>query len=196
MIPRTIIITRFLKHIMDPWVWTLIFLLVALLFAVLEIFVPSGGVLIFMAVATLLGSVIFAFLSGPLFGSLYFFVIMIGVPVLLWYGLKWWPDTAVGRRILLNPEDDPALKPNVELENLKSLIGKHGIAKSKMMLSGLIEVEGRRLNALSESAIIETGDEVVVVSVDGINVIVRTAMGKTSVSLPPNAEPIIEDPFA
>ena len=183
---------------MDPWVWTLVFLLVALVFAVLEIFVPSSGVLIFMAVATLLGSVVFAFLSGPLFGFLYFFAVTIGIPILLWYALKWWPDTAVGRRILLNPEDDPALKPDVELERLKTLIGKRGVAKSQMMLSGLVEVEGRRLNALSESAIIEIGNEVTVVSVDGINVIVRPATGKTGVptSPPPDAEPTVEDPFA
>jgi len=184
---------------MDPLVWTFIFLFVALVFAVLEIFVPSGGVLAFMAVSTLLGSIVFAFLNGPLFGFLYFFAITIGVPLLLWHGLKWWPDTAVGRRILLNPEDDPALKPDVELERLKTLIGKHGVARSKMMLSGLVEVDGRRLNALSESTIIEIGDEVVVVSVDGINVIVRPVSKRKARAVTPHSngvEPTVEDPFA
>ena len=186
------------RIIMDSWIWTFVFLAVAFCFAVLEIFVPSGGVLALMAVSTLLASIVFAFLSGPLFGFLYFFAVTIAVPIFLWYAIKWWPNTAVGRRILLNPEEDPALRPDIELERLKTLVGKHGIAKSKMMLSGLIEVEGRRLNAISESAIIESGDEVVVVSVDGINVIVRAAAKKNSVSsLPPReAEPIIEDPFA
>jgi membrane protein implicated in regulation of membrane protease activity len=151
-----------------------------------------------MAVTTLLVSVVFAFLSSPMFGSLYFAVITVGVPIFLWHAFKWWPNTLVGRRILLNPEEDPALQPNVELQHLKALTGKHGIAKSKMMFSGQIEVEGRRLNALSESTVVEIGDEVVVVSVDGINVIVRPVPKKTSIpDLPPKeTEPTVEDPFA
>ena len=166
-------------------------------FAVLEIFVPSGGLLAFMAVTTLLGSVVFAFLSGPTFGALYFVAVAIGVPIFLWHAFKWWPNTAIGRRILLNPEDDPALQPDVELERLKSLVGKRGIAKSRMMLSGLIEVEGRRLNALSESAVIENGEEIVVLSVDGINVIVRPSSPKAAIpTASEKAVPTVEDPFA
>ena len=183
---------------MDSWLWTIVFLVAAICFAFAEIFVPAGGVLVFMAVVLLLGSVVFAFLSGPLFGTLYFVVVTVGVPIFLWHALQWWPNSTVGRRVLLNPEDDPALQPNDELERLKSLVGKHGIARSKMMLSGLIEIEGQRLNALSESAIVEIGDEIVVVSVDGINVIVRPLPKRATVSASPSkeAEPTVEDPFA
>ena len=183
--------------VMDSWVWTILFLAVAVCFAFAEIFVPSGGALAFMAVATLLVSVVFAFFSGPLFGTAYFAAVTVGVPVFLWYAFNWWPNTVIGRRILLNPEEDPALQPNVELERLKTLIGKRGIARSQMMLSGLIEVEGRRLNALSESVIIEQGSEIVVVSADGINVIVRPVTKKTVASdtVSPEVEPTVEDPF-
>ncbi len=183
---------------MDSWVWTFIFLGIAVLFAVLEIFVPSGGLLAFLASTVLLLSVVFAFLSHPLFGALYFFAVAVGVPVFLWHAFKWWPNTMMGRRILLNPEEDPALQPDAELERLKKLVGKRGVARCKMMLSGQIEVEGRRLNALSESTIIEVGDEVVVVSVDGINVIVRPLSKKEPKPVPPTGEtePTIEDPFA
>jgi len=182
---------------MDSWVWTILFLSVAICFVFAEIFVPSGGALAVMAVATLLVSVVFAFLSGPMFGTVYFVAVTIGVPVFLWYAFKWWPTTTLGRRILLNPEEDPALQPNVELERLKTLIGKRGVAKSKMMLSGLVEVEGKRLNAVSESVAIEQGNEIVVVSVDGINVIVRPAAKKTRVPSPTVQETAtVEDPFA
>jgi len=181
---------------MDPWFWMIVFLGVAVCFAVMEVFIPSGGVLAFMAAAALLGSIVFAFLSGPLFGSLYFTAVTIGVPVFLYYAFQWWPNTAVGRRILLNPEEDPALQPNAELEHLKALAGKRGIAKSKMMLSGLIEVEGQRLNALSESAVVESGDEIIVVSVDGINVIVRPVAKKTALAVTSEeSEPTVDDPF-
>ncbi len=183
---------------MAPWIWTFIFLGISLLLGIMEIFVPSGGVLAFLALSALVGSIVFAFQTHLLFGSLYLFATSIGIPIFLWYAFQWWPNTMIGRRILLNPEEDPALTPNAELERLKKLVGKRGVAKSKMMLSGLIEVEGRRLNALSESVIIEPGEEIVVVSVDGINMIVRPTTKKDAPVVQPTREPepTIDDPFA
>jgi hypothetical protein len=106
----------------------------------------------------------------------------------------------MGHRILLQPEEDPALQPNTELIALKQLIGKQGVARSKMMLSGQIEIDGKRINAISESEPIETGDAIIVTIVDGINILVR----KTDASINPvnvtiektEQEPTIDDPFA
>lgn len=178
---------------MDPWVWTLICLALAFLFAFLEIFVTSGGILAFLSAVALIGSVVFAFLDNPVFGGSYMAGVIVGVPVLLWFAFKWWPHSPMGRRILLNPDDDPALAPNPELDALKKMIGKRGVAKSKMMLSGLIEVEGKRLNAISESETVEPGEEVVVVRVDGIGVLVRKA--PMPIVAATETVDAVEDPF-
>lgn len=180
---------------MDPWVWALICLGLAFLFAFLEIFITSGGILAFLSAVALFGSVVFAFLDSPIFGSSYLLGVVVGVPTLLWYAFRWWPGSPMGRRFLLNPEDDPALALDPELEALKTLVGRRGIARSKMMLSGLIEVEGRRLNAVSESEAVEPGEEIVVVRVDGVNVLVRKAP-VVSVSETGETVDTVEDPFA
>lgn len=180
---------------MDPWVWTLICLGLAFLFAFLEVFVTSGGILAFLSAVALLGSVVFAFLDSPVFGGSYMVGVIVGVPILLWYAFKWWPSSPMGRRILLNPEDDPALAPDPELDALKKMVGKWGVAKSKMMLSGLIEIEGKRLNAISESEPIEAGEEIIVVRIEGISVLVRKAP-VTVVSETGETLESVEDPFA
>ncbi|MDR0704250.1 MAG: hypothetical protein LBF88_04605 [Planctomycetaceae bacterium] len=136
---------------MDFWFWALIFLGLSVFFAVLEVFITSGGILTFLSVTTLLTGIVLAFQCSPVWGGVYLFGVTVCIPVFLWFAFKIWPHTMMGRRILLQPEDDPALQPNTELLALKQLVGKQGMARSKMMLSGLIEIEGKRLNAISES---------------------------------------------
>lgn len=175
----------------------------AIFFAALEVLLPSGGLLAILAGATLVGSVVFAFLSSPYVGVGYMLATLVGVPTLLWYFLRWWPQSRMGRRFISDPEDDPALQPDENLLALKRLVGKRGVAKSKMMLSGLIEVEGRRINAISETEALEPGDELIVVRVDGINVLVRPLPPGVTAATGPDKEAAVaeddqtvEDPFA
>lgn len=190
----------FISIFMDPWFWTVIFFGLAALFAVLEFFITSGGILAFLSVAALVGSVVFAFLGNPYIGAAYVLGIAVGVPMLIWYLFKWWPNTAMGRQIMLDPETDPALQPDTDLIARKELVGKRGVAKSKMMLSGLVEVEGKRLNAISEMEPIEPGEEIVVVRVDGIDLLVRKAppmaVGDAEAASEADDVEAIVDPFA
>lgn len=183
---------------MEPWFWTVIFLGLGFLFIFLEFFITSGGILAFLAAVSLLASVFFAFLNGPAFGGSYTLGVVGGVAVLCWYFFKYWPQSAMGRRMLLNPEDDPALAPDEELLALKGLVGKRGIARSKMLLSGQIEIGGKRINAVSESESLEPGEAVVVVNVDGINVLVRKAADVPASAPEPakTSEQTVDDPFA
>ena len=183
---------------MPSWVWTCILLGAAFLIAVLELFLPSGGILAFLAVCALIGSVIFAFQTDAVFGAIYLFGVTIAVPFVVWYLLMLFPKTPIGRTMFMNPEDDPALQPDPEKEAMKQLVGKQGVAKTLMMLSGQIEIDGRRINAISESQAIEPGTPVIVVTVDGINIIVRAVPDAAS-NVPSHSAapaPVIEDPFA
>ena len=180
---------------MYPILWTFLFLSLTFVVAVLEMFLPSGGFLAVLAIAFLVTSIVFSFQADIVFGSFYTLAVGLLVPVFLWVALRIWPNTWIGRRILLTPEEDPALLPDAEQQTLKQLVGKHGMAKSKMLLGGLIEIEGHRYNAVSDAEPIESGEIVSVIRIEGTSIIVR----KTNLpeSLASSTEsPTLEDPFA
>ena len=59
----------------------------------------------------------------------------------------------------------------------RQLVGRVGTAKSKMLPSGSISIDGRLFDAVSQGQAIDTGQAVVVVEVRGNRVIVRPADG-------------------
>ena len=180
---------------MYPILWTFLFFCLAFTIAVLEVFLPSGGIFGVLAIAMLITSIVFSFQVNVVFGSLYTFGVCLFVPVFIWCALRMWPKTWIGRQILLTPENDPALVPNEELQTLKQLVGKHGVAKSKMLLGGLIEIEGNRYSAVSDAEPIESGEPIGVIRIEGTSIIVRKISLAESKASAAEALPL-EDPFA
>ena len=181
---------------MYPILWTFLFLGLALIVAVLEVFLPTGGILAGLAIALLVTSIVFSFQSGITFGSIYTFIVCLLVPVFLWAALRLWPQTWIGRQILLTPEDDPALVPDEEQQMLKQLVGKHGMAKSKMLLGGHIEVEGDRYSAVSDAEPIDVGDPICVIRIEGTSIIVRKLNLSEIRTVAVAEDSPLEDPFA
>lgn len=184
---------------MEYLVWAILLFAGAILLAILEIFVPSGGILAVLAVTSLVGSILFAVLTDAVFGMAYSGVLLIVVPVVLWKLARFWPETAVGKMILLDPEGDPALAPDAEREKLKALVGRTGIARSRMMPAGTVEIDGQRFDAISDGMPIDPGTPILVIRVDGINMTVRETTGPAP-AVPRGAtarqEETVEDPFA
>ena len=98
--------------------------------------------------------------------------------------------------MLLEPDDDPALLPDSENETLQSLIGKTGVAQSRMMPSGIVLLEGIKYDALSEGEPIDPGTRVVVIQANKINIVVR-AVTATTIPIQESVEemPVVPDPF-
>ncbi|MDR1384376.1 MAG: hypothetical protein LBJ67_11135 [Planctomycetaceae bacterium] len=158
---------------MDNWVWALLLLVLAIAIGFIELFVPSGGSLTALAILVFIGSVVFAFLQGTAFGSIFVVLVMVGVPLSIWYLLKIWQTTPLSRHILLDPADDPALWRDETVEKYKTLIGKMGIAKSVMTPAGQIEIDGKCYDAISEGMAIDPKTTIVVVQVDGVHITIR-----------------------
>ena len=184
--------------IMDPWLWAILLLVLAVGIGFLELFVPSGGLLGVLAVLALVGSIVFGFIQDPIFGGIYLVLLVIGVPLLIREMVKLWPETPIGKMILLDPANDPALEKDQELEQYQKLLGQHGIVRSPMMPSGLIEINGRRYDALSEGIPLDPGTPIVVIHVQGYVITVRSR-SQASQSVPSltleDEEPKVEDPF-
>lgn len=158
---------------MEPWIWTIIFVLLGLVLAILELFLPSGGVLAFFSFAAFCTSLIFAFHQSLEFGIGFTGLLMVGLPILVWQLFVLWPHTPIGKRMLLDPGDDPALAPDEEKDERQQLIGKTGKAESRMMPSGTVLLENRRYDAVSEAEPIDPGTPIIVVRANKLNILVR-----------------------
>ena len=71
---------------MDPLAWSALLLLLGLTLVVLEVFVPSGGMLGFLSIGSLTASIILAFYNrGAAVGFLFLAITAAAVPTMLVY---------------------------------------------------------------------------------------------------------------
>ncbi len=162
---------------MDPLVWSSLLLLVGLTLVICEVFIPSGGVLGLLSVSALVAAVSLAFYhKGVETGLLFLTVATVLVPAALALAFRYWPQTPMGRRLLLEVRTGEDMLPDTpERRKLAQLVGKLGVAKSLMLPSGAVSVEGRTIDAISEGMSIEAGQRIRVVAVHGSRVVVRPA---------------------
>jgi len=160
---------------MDPLVWSALLLLLGLALLFAEVFVPSGGVLGFLSIVSLVSGVIWAFYyRGPQAGFLFLVMTVVLAPVALVAAFRWWPKTPMGRRLLLDvPTSEEVLPDTPQRRALRQLVGKIGVAKSLMLPSGAVEIDGQAHQALSEGPAIEPGQRIRVIEVRGNRVLVR-----------------------
>jgi membrane-bound ClpP family serine protease len=189
---------------MELWIWAILLLVIGLALVVAEVFVPSGGLIGFLAFCTITGAVIVAFMENSTIGLTVLAISIIGLPTAIALGLKWWPHTPIGRRVLLDtPQGNEVLPDDPRRRALKGLVGKLGRAKSKMLPSGAVVVDGHSIDAVSEGVPIDEGQPIQIVAVHGVEVIVRPVDEQTlrEASRPADdvlAQPIesvVPDPF-
>jgi len=162
---------------MTAVVWVLLLLIVGLAVMVLEVFLPSGGILGFLSLTAIVAAIATAFLEmGATAGFVVLAVATVVVPTVLALAFRWFPETPLGRRVLPPPPDPadvaPAAARRLELEKL---LGRSGRALSEMLPWGMVEIDGVRVEAQSDGGPIECGAAVQAVSVQGRHLVVAPA---------------------
>jgi membrane-bound ClpP family serine protease len=157
------------------WAYGLLLLFTGLGFAALEVFFPSGGVLGFLSLVSLIGGVVLGFMHSVLTGVIVILLTIVGLPVTLVFALTWLPKTRFGRRFLLLQDGDAtdSLPKTSYLEKLKSLEGRIGHAQTKMLPAGVIKVDGQSIDAVSQGRSVDPGQPVRVIKVQGNCVVVE-----------------------
>ncbi len=160
---------------MSPIIWPALLMLVGLGLVMVEIFVPSGGILGFLSFTSIVASIILAFVeSGPKLGIVFLVVACVAVPLVLSMAFHYLPHTPFGRRILPTvPTAEEVLPDSEAHRRLRELVGHAGRTKSKMLPSGAVVVDGQTIDAVSEGVPIESGQLVRVIAVRGSMVVVR-----------------------
>ncbi len=159
---------------MEPLVWAGLLLLLGMVLVAMEIFVPAAGLLGFLAATSFIAGVSLAFYNGgATTGFSFLMITAVALPSVLIGAFRLLPRTPLGRRLLSGaPTSDEVLPDSEERRVLRGLLGKIGRAKSLMLPSGAIVVEGRTINAISEGQPIEAGQTIRVVEVRGAKVVV------------------------
>ena len=176
---------------MDALFWSIVLLLAGIGFIGLEIFVPSGGVLGILAALAVIASIVVAFAGpggGVGVGLTMLTTTAVVIPLVIAAVIRWWPYTPIGRMIVLHrPESEEDVLPHTEeYERLKSLIGRRGVARTKMYPSGAVLIDGEPYDAVSEGMAIEPGQPIRVIAMHTNRIVVTPDSAEGP---PPSDEP-------
>lgn len=162
---------------MSPLVWILLLVAVGLTLVLLEVFVPSGGVLGLLAVIALGAGIVTAFVEqGALVGMGVLAGTLGAVPVVLMLAFRWFPATPLGRRVLPPPPSGDEVLPDASLrQRLRGLVGRRGRTAGELMPWGAVEIDGESFEAVSEGGPIAAGTPVEVVAAQSRALVVRVA---------------------
>ncbi len=172
---------------MSPLVLAVICLVIAAVLAVVDLLVPSGGVLAVAALVAALTSVYFGFQSGYTAGLITLVVMLVGIPLFIAVALRLWPHTPIGKRVILKTPEPSEPAVDQAQSPLQDLIGQVGVAQNPLMPYGFVRLLGRSYNAMCESGYIEAGQNVIVTAVQQRNLIV--AATNLAPSIPAPAKP-------
>lgn len=149
---------------MNPSYYSLALLAAGLLVVVIELFIPSAGALGILAGALIIGSIVMGFYDSVNSGLLVLALAIVSLPAILALMVHVWPHTPLGKRILLDERDEDDILPPPN-ERWSRLAGQVGIAKTKMLPSGTVLINGEKFDAVSDGFPIESGDPIVVIEV-------------------------------
>lgn len=151
---------------------TAILLLIAALgFVVAELFVPSHGMLAIIAGLCALGAVVMASYASVLLGVFFGLAVIIVAPIVFFWAAKLYPQTPMGRRVLLTPPPPPLTDPDA-LPN-GPIVGDRGVTMSILRPAGSVDIAGQRINCVSEAEVIPAGTPVEVIHVAGSRIVVK-----------------------
>ncbi len=164
---------------MDYWlIWSLVLFVVGLLIAVVEVVVPSGGLLSIAALGALIGSLVCAYQLSGWMATALAAVELVCVPIVVVIAFKVLPKTSLGRQLILSPPSPTktmagATPSAASQEGFSALIGKEGKAATMLRPAGTAELDGRRISVVTRGEMIPEGKRVRVTEVEGNRIVVE-----------------------
>jgi membrane-bound ClpP family serine protease len=155
--------------------WPVACLIAGLLLMVAELFIPSGGAIGLLAFGLLAVSLWQAFAYSTGAGATFLVILAVMVPGTLAFMLRIWPNTPFGRWLFLKPPEPEEIGTPGAGTRLDHLMGQIGRTLTPLRPSGLVDFEGRSLDALAQEGLIPKGTMVEAVQVRGSQIVVRPA---------------------
>lgn len=152
-----------------------LFVLAIIVFLV-DLFIPTGGVLIGVTGVLAIGAIVLAFMHSVSTGVWMVIGTFLAIPLMFWAFVELWPKTPVGKRLIVTPEKaEEYVWSDAKNSDPKELVGALGTVVAELLPSGIVKVQDRKYEAITQGAPIEKGKTVKVVGLDlGRLVVVET----------------------
>lgn len=144
---------------MDPLLIAFSFLALAFALLVIELFVPSAGILLVLAIISAIAADIFAFRSSTQFGLWMLIGELAAIPIGLWVFARFWASTPIGKRMIIEPA-----KSQPFIWESSKVVGKTGTAVDDFLPTGRIDIDGTLYDAAARVGYIKKGQRVLVVA--------------------------------
>ncbi|MBU2648879.1 NfeD family protein [bacterium] len=153
-----------------PLVFPIILQLVGIVIVMVEIIVPSGGLLALLAAAAFGYSLYSVFTSASMAMGLGFVLAdVIMIPIIVIIGFKALAKSPVTLRKILSSEQGVS----VQQKSLRRYLGMEGVAITDLRPSGIAIIAKERLDVVTEGKYLAKDAPLIVVSVTGNQIIVR-----------------------
>lgn len=138
-----------------------------------EIFlIPGFGLTGISGIIAILTSIFLTF--GNIIQAVYSILIALGFTIVGFFLLiRYIPATRTWRKFILFTKQEKELGYTVGIKNSKRLIGKEGIAITPLRPSGMVEVNGEKLNAITRGEYVDSNTKIKIISVEGNNIVVE-----------------------
>ena len=160
--------------------WGLGLLAAGVLLLVVEVFVPSGGVIAVLAALTSIAGIVMLFFHSTTWGLVGSLTFLVAAPTVFAFWVKVWPHTYFGRKMMgekpLEQVESERLAAEEERRRWLGLLGKEGLAMTDLRPVGVVRIDGQRYDALAETTMIAAGQKVRVTVVEGSQIKVRAVV--------------------
>ena len=149
----------------------LLLFIVAVVFIYIELFLP-GGVFGILGLIAFIASIVLGF---RYYGEMGFWIAageLLLATILVIIGIKRFPGSRAGKLFILGRNLDKELG-YAGTEALEQYIGKEGVSVTHLRPAGIVRIDSRRLDVVTEGSFIDKNKDVKVVAVEGNRMVVR-----------------------
>ncbi len=150
----------------------LLFILGIILLGAEVLFIPGFGIAGLGGIVALVTSIILVSPSVNQ-GITSLVIAIIATIAIVGISIKFLPTRKVWKRLILGDKQTAEEGYNAPTTSLKDLVGQEGIALTPLRPSGAVEIDGKRIDVVTQGSFITPGTRVKVVNVEGTRVIVE-----------------------
>ena len=156
------------------WIPVLLFV-VGFIALFLELFVPAAGLIGGAGILCMVVGTVFGYHNfGTTIGTLFLAGTLIGTPAMIVIGLKMFPKTFVGKKLILSfSQEKETGFTSYSTERYAGLEGMEGEALTMLRPSGMARFNDKKYSVVTNGELVEKGTAIRVFKVEGSRVVVK-----------------------